>query len=224
MTAMNAKPSISEDNGVAALTAQDLNVYSIGISTGGVAEIRMAKAEPGRHIIATTIDEKGARFAAEQVKEQGFDSQIEVKLEDVSKPLLYADNYFDFVYARLVLHYLPKQDLQKALSELHRVLKSGGRMFVVVRSTECDDAKGPNTTYDPETCLTTHTKTDQQTGHAHTTIRYFHTEDSISGHLRDAGFNVQYAKPYAEQLYKDFMRTDLSDTVDHVIELVVDKP
>ncbi len=60
---MDIKASPSEDNGIAVLTDNDLEVLSVGISTGGVAEIRMAEKNPKRHVVATTIDEEGVSFA-----------------------------------------------------------------------------------------------------------------------------------------------------------------
>ena len=93
--------SISENNGVAALTDQDQKVYSVGISTAGLAEIHMVQANPNRHIIATTIDPEGAKFAKKRIEEVGFEGHIDIKTEDITKPLPYSDGYFDFVYARL---------------------------------------------------------------------------------------------------------------------------
>lgn len=149
---MIIKASQSEDNGIALLNDADLMIYSVGISTGGVAEVRMAEQNPRRHIIATTIDTKGAAFAKEQIAERGFSEQIEVKIEDVAQPLSYQDSYFDFIYARLVLHYLPRHDLQRALQELKRVLKPEGRLFVIVRSDMCADANTskPGIEYDDD--------------------------------------------------------------------------
>ena len=51
--------SISEKNGLELIGENDLNILSIGISTSGSAEIKMAKKNPSSKIIATTIDEKG---------------------------------------------------------------------------------------------------------------------------------------------------------------------
>src|SRR5690242_1918513 len=96
----NFPPSQSENNGLACLQEKDLKIYSVGISTGGVAEIRMAKNFPQRSIIATTLDHKGAVFARKHIEEGGMQKQIEVKLEDVAKVLAYSDASFDFVYAR----------------------------------------------------------------------------------------------------------------------------
>lgn len=177
---MDIKASISEDNGIAALTNDDLQVLSVGISTGGVAEIRMAEANPKRHIVATTIDQDGVTFAQKYIAEKHLEEQIETKIEDVAEPLPYTDAHFDFIYARLVLHYLPKDKLVTALAELHRVLKPGGRLFVVVRSTKCPDAMRADAHFDPATSLTSCTFADEKTGKTHSYSRYFHTENQLA--------------------------------------------
>ena len=220
---MDIQASTSEDHGIAALANEDLELYSVGISTGGVAEIRMAETNPSRHIVATTIDEEGVAFAQKFIHERNLSNQIEAKIEDVSQPLPYEDNRFDYVYARLVLHYLPKSALDKALGELHRILKPGRKLFVVVRSVDCPDAKDPNATYDPKTGLTTCVHTDAQTGKTHTSVRYFHSEGSIREHVEKAGFKVEYTKSYNERLFTDFMRTKLAPHDDNVVELVAIK-
>lgn len=48
----------------------------------------------------------------------------DLRVADLSQPLPYADGSFDDVVVSLVLHYL--QDWTAPLSELRRVLKSGG--------------------------------------------------------------------------------------------------
>lgn len=221
---MDIQASVSEDHGIALLTTRDTRVYSIGISTGGVAEIRMAQAEPRRHVIATTIDTKGIKFAKEYIAENHFDGQIEAKIEDVAEPLPYADRYFDYIYARLVLHYLSKDKLPAALAELYRVLKPGGTLFVVVRSTECPDARRQDAQYDPATSLTAYTFTNENSGEIFTHRRYFHTEQSISHYLTQAGFDIAHVTSYDEHLYVDFMRTIPSPRTDNVIEVLAAKP
>ena len=114
----NIHQSVSENNGIATLSDDDLQIYSVGISTGGIAEMRMAELNSQRMITATTIDVKGANFAKEHIEAKGLSSQVIVKIEDVSKTLPYEDDSFDFIYARLVFHYLPKIELIQALSEL----------------------------------------------------------------------------------------------------------
>jgi ubiquinone/menaquinone biosynthesis C-methylase UbiE len=183
----------------------------------------MAEANQKRHIVATTVDKEGAAFAQKFIQEKHLEHQIETKIEDVAAPLPYEDNHFDYIYARLVLHYLSKAKLDKALAELHRVLKPDGKLFVVVRSVNCPDAKAPNSTYDPETGLTTCVHTDEQTGKTHTSVRYFHSENSIREHVTKAGFTVKYIKSYDERLFTDFMRTKLAPHDDNVVELTATK-
>jgi ubiquinone/menaquinone biosynthesis C-methylase UbiE len=211
------KPSISESNGLAVLEEADQRIYSVGISTGGTAEMRMALSSKTRRIIATTIDEGGAAFAREEIEKAGLSGQIQVKLEDVAKPLPYADGYFDFVYARLVLHYLPKESLEQALGELHRVLKTRGRLFVAVRSAECFEVKCSSALYDPDTGMTTY----MSNGHSYS--RYFHSKDSIQNFLKSFNFSVQHVKMYDEQLCIDFQRTQPSACKDALIEVLASK-
>ena len=57
------KESISERNGINFLSKTDQLIYSVGISTGGQAEMKMAQEDPKRQIVAITIDQEGAEFA-----------------------------------------------------------------------------------------------------------------------------------------------------------------
>jgi predicted SAM-dependent methyltransferase len=122
-----------------------------------------------------------------------------------------------------VLHYLPEQELIKALFELHRILKPGGKLFAVVRSTKCPDALRNGSVFDPTTHLTTYTYTEKATGKKELQRRFFHTEQSISKYVHDAGFSIKYIKSYDEHLYVDFMRTIKSPELDNVIELLAVK-
>ncbi len=56
--------------------------------------------------------------------------ETDLRLHDLADPLPWDDATFDTVVASLVLHYLP--DWTGPLSELHRVLTSGGRLLVSV--------------------------------------------------------------------------------------------
>lgn len=209
--------SISENNGLAVITDRDHKIYSVGISTGGAAEIRMALDNPNRHIIATTLDSEGALFARKQVKEAGLSKQIEVKVEDVTKTLPYADACFDYIYARLVLHYLAKSDLHSALKELHRVLKKGGKIFTVVRSINCVEAKDNASILDIHTGLTTYCSNGTFYS------RHFHSEDSIQHYLKSSGFIIKHVNVYDEQLYSDFQRSKISSQIDTLIEVLSEK-
>lgn len=207
--------SKSENNGIACLSDQT-NIYSVGISTGGIAEMRMAKLQPHRRIVATTIDAEGAQFAQSIIEKEGLSHQINVKIEDVAKPLPYEAQFFDFIYARLVLHYLPKASLARSLAELYRILKKNGQIFVVVRSAECKEAKEA-ASFDPETGFSSFHS------HGNGYQRYFHTEQTIKSFLEGAGFSIHNIQTYEEQLCVDFMRKQPSSNIDVLIEVLASK-
>lgn len=209
--------SLSEDNGIAAILPEDKKIYSVGISTAGSAEIRMAQLGFERHIVATSIDPEGIEFARTAIEKAGLTAQIELKIEDVSEQLPYKAGTFDYIYARLILHYLPKAALEKTLSELHRVLKEGGRLFVVVRSVACKEVQDESATFDPNTHLTRYFSGGRSYA------RYFHSEESIQTALKSAGFLIQSVQSYEEQLCTDFARKIPSEQIDVLIETLVQK-
>jgi SAM-dependent methyltransferase len=211
--------SISEQNGIDRLRPQDLKIYSVGISTAGSAEIRMAEEHPNRQVVATTLDRHGAVLAKKEVAARGLEKQIEVKIEDVARPLPYPDGYFDFIYARLVLHYLDRARLVNALSELQRVLGRRGQLFVLVRSDACQEANSAEATLDQDTGLTS--CISPSSGERYQ--RYFHSEESIRTYLVEAGFEIASCRSYEEQLCVDFHRLQPSNQIDTLIEVCATK-
>lgn len=198
------KYSKSERRGLKLLTSSMKNILSIGISTGGSAEIKMAKKCPNAKIIATTIDEKGLEFSLEKIEE--YKEQIEVKLEDISKPMKYKDNTFDFIYARLVLHYLNKEELNNALKEIYRVLKPNGIFFIVARNKkEWEISKKEYVIeYDDKTNITTYYT---QWKKEKIEKRQFLSEEEIIEVLFKHKFKIKRKKSYKERLYTDYKRT-----------------
>ncbi|QQS20283.1 methyltransferase domain-containing protein [Candidatus Saccharibacteria bacterium] len=213
--------SPSEEFGLSLLRGTDCSVLSIGISTAGASEIRMAQKESGRHIIATTIDKTGAEQTIKTIASAGFSDQIEVRVEDIaSSELPYEAESFDFVYARLVLHYLTRQQLEIAIKNVSRIIRKTGVFYIVVRSTQCIEAKDPSSVFDPETCLTTYKTIDYP--HA-TAQRYFHSDGSISDVLQRHGFVVQSISHVSEALAPGFERDKLASHKDDLIQISASK-
>jgi len=208
LTELGAKPSMSEESGLSLIRPTDLSIFCPGISSGGFAEIRIALENPARKVVATTIDTKGLANAQENIMELGLNEAIDSRLEDLRSKFPYGESNFDFIYARLVLHYLSTSELDSVLQNFRHSLKPGGQLFIVVRSVK--NIEGKDYPYDPETKFT-----QEPWGQ-----RYFHTPESIVNHLSQAGFEVDYVKEYQEQLYSDFMRTKIVPVHDHVIELL----
>lgn len=218
------KPSISEKNGIQLVKDTFKNILSIGISTAGSAEIEMSKIAPDSHIIATTIDDDGLEFTKKIIKEKGLEKQIELKLEDISEKMPYNDETFDFVYARLVLHYLDNSKLEQALKEIKRVLKTNGLFYIVVRSRNEWEAKLEGATYDEKTGITKYPVYETLgTNNVKYLYRRLHTTDSLTEFLLKEKFNIKYVKEYKEECYKDYKRTEKVEFPNTIIECLVEK-
>lgn len=219
------KPSTSEEHGINLITEKDLNILSIGISTAGSAEIKMAEKNRNSHIIATTIDKEGLNYTKNIIEQYGLSDRIETKLEDISEKMPYNDEFFDFVYARLVLHYLDNENLTNALKEIKRVMKKHGRLYIVVRSRDEWEAKLEGASYDENTGITQYPKYDTLgTDNVEYLYRRLHTVDSLSSFLVAEGFDIKYIKEYKEQSYKDYKRTEKVKYPNSLIECLCEKP
>ncbi len=216
------KSSKSEKRFLKLLDKDVENILSIGISTGGSAEINMAKVCPKAQIVATTIDEKGLLFTKEQLEKYEENSRITAKIEDVSKKMPYKGNAFDVVYARLVLHYLTKGQLECALKEIHRILKPNGIFYIVARSKSEWELSKPEfiISYDKETNITTYY---EQWEKKIIRKRQFFTEDELKEILSSHGFKIESCKSYNEYLYTDYQRTIKSKKPNFLTEVVARK-
>lgn len=210
--------SISEKHGIELIAHDDLKIYSVGISTAGQAEIEMLKKNSKTHIIATTIDDQGLKCTKKRIDENGLSERIELKLEDVSEKLPYENETFDYIYARLVLHYLENCKLEGALKEIYRVLKTHGKLYVVVRGYDWETS-GNDVSYDEETGMTKYPIQDEF-GDKRYCYRRLHTEESIKHYLEKANFQIVYIKNYFEFLSKDYSRKEMNMKASKVIEVL----
>lgn len=208
------KFTVSELNGINLVKEDMKNILSVGISTNGNAEIEMLKRS-NAIIAATTIDKKGIEKTKEIVKENGFEDRIILKLEDVREKNLYEDNYFDFIYARLVLHYLSDKELVEVLKEFKRILKDNGLLYIVVRSDKCEEIKNGFISYDEETGMIEH-----KTFTGNIDKRRFHSYESITKAITEAELNIKSIKDYDEMLYADYERTIPVSVRNNLIEVI----
>lgn len=136
----------------------------------------------------------------------------------------YGDNTFDFIYARLVLHYLTKQQLEKALNEIYRVLKSGGKLFIVARNNKEWDLTKPKfiISYNEKTNMTTYY---EQWKYEVIRTRQFLSTQQLQEILISHGFKIERCKEYKEYLYTDYERTNKnkSSKPNYLTEVVVTK-
>lgn len=207
--------SISEKTGLQLIEPSFREILSIGISTAGYAEMKMASLAPQSRITATTLDRNGAELVEQMLLRAHLDDRITVKIEDIArtKPAQ-PGRPFDFVYARLILHYLAKDDLRKALKNIHDSMKVGSTLYVVVRSDKSPEAKQSTNVYDPITGLTTY----EVASKGKYATRYFHTKQSICDAMSAAGFIIESTKEYKESLSPNFDRSGMP-VINYVIEV-----
>lgn len=209
--------SISEVNGINLVNDNMKNILSVGISTNGNAELEMLNRCNGK-IIATTIDKDGIEKTRKIIIEKNLEERISLKLEDVREKGVYKDNYFDYIYARLVLHYLSDKELLDVLKEFKRILKDNGSIFIVVRSDKCDEIKDGFISYDEETGMTEHV-----TFTGRIDKRRFHSYESIKDAITSSGLNIKSIKDYDEKLYADYERTIPVTARNNLIEVICSK-
>lgn len=218
------KPSKSEKHGIDLIEPKHINILSVGISTAGAAEIEMAKKNTNSHIVATTIDKEGLNFTRRIIKKANLEDRIELKIEDVSEKLPYNNEHFDFIYARLVLHYLDNEKLQYALKEIKRILKKDGLFYIVVRSINEWEAKLEGSSYNEKTGLTKYPKYKTLgTDNVEYIERRLHSQKSLQKFLKQEEFKIEYIKEYEEQLYCDYKRTEKVKYPNTVIECLCKK-
>ncbi|HYE55992.1 MAG TPA: class I SAM-dependent methyltransferase [Chitinophagaceae bacterium] len=122
--------------------ATDVMLDMAGITTGhrvldvaagaGEQSIDTArKVGPSGYVLATDISPNILEFAHKMAKEAGINN-IETQVMD-GENLTLEDETFDAVISRVGLIYFPDQ--QKALQEMRRVLKPGGKVAAIVYST-----------------------------------------------------------------------------------------
>lgn len=122
--------------------ATDKMLEMAGITTGsrvldiaaGAGEQSIAaahKAGPSGYVLATDISPAILEFAQQMAEDEGLHN-IETKTMD-GENLTVPDESFDAVISRVGLIYFPDQ--QKALREMLRVLKPGGKIAAIVYST-----------------------------------------------------------------------------------------
>jgi ubiquinone/menaquinone biosynthesis C-methylase UbiE len=100
------------------------SILEIGCGSG-IDSLEFARC--GARVVSLDFTEAAARLTKELSREAGF--QVDVFRAD-AKNLIFADESFDCVYSYGVLHHIP--DIEQVLVEIHRVLKPGGKIMVML--------------------------------------------------------------------------------------------
>jgi ubiquinone/menaquinone biosynthesis C-methylase UbiE len=100
------------------------SVLEIGCGSG-IDSLEFARY--GAKVTAMDFTDNAVQLTRELAQEAGL--KVDVSRGDAKK-LIFADNSFDCVYSYGVLHHIP--DINRALSEIRRVLKPGGKLMAMI--------------------------------------------------------------------------------------------
>jgi ubiquinone/menaquinone biosynthesis C-methylase UbiE len=106
-------------------------VLDVGAGAGDSALLAARRVGPTGHVLATDISASMLEIAAESAEHEGLPN-LRTQVADAQQ-LDLAEDSFDAVISRNCLMLIP--DYRRALSEIRRVLKPGGRFAAIVYST-----------------------------------------------------------------------------------------
>jgi SAM-dependent methyltransferase len=106
-------------------------VLDLAAGAGGQTIAAARRVGPSGSVLATDISPAILAFAADAARAAGLEN-VEIREMD-GEALDLDDQSFDAVISRVGLIYFPDQ--QRALREIHRVLRPGGRLSAIVYST-----------------------------------------------------------------------------------------
>jgi len=104
----------------------------------GVGDHSARIGRHGLHCIGVDISETILENARENISRQGLEETVSFRSEQLEQ-LSFDDNHFDFVHCRGVLMHIP--DWERALGELCRVLKPGGKLIVIEANQSSIEAR-----------------------------------------------------------------------------------
>jgi len=113
-------------------------VLDIGCGTGALA-LLTARARPGADIVGLDPDPKALARARKKAARAGVSIRFDRGFADA---LPYPDASFDRVVSSMMLHHLEAGTKGKALAEMHRVLKPGGRLELLDFAGPDDEGQG----------------------------------------------------------------------------------
>ncbi|NQV40933.1 MAG: class I SAM-dependent methyltransferase [Candidatus Marinimicrobia bacterium] len=103
-------------------------VLDVGCGTGDQALIAKQTVGASGHVVGIDASPKMIQVALDKAAQMNLDISFQV---DLIEQIPFGDEYFDVVMNSLVMHHLPDELKIRAIDEIHRVLKPGGKVYFV---------------------------------------------------------------------------------------------
>jgi len=117
---------------------EDIRILDVCVGTANSA-IAVAKENPNTHITGIDLSKDMIAVAERKVKKQKI-SNISFQHMDATK-MVFSDNCFDVVMVSFGLHELGYDLMIKILHEINRILKKGGKLYIIDYEKENDSFK-----------------------------------------------------------------------------------
>ncbi len=127
-----------------------------------------------KEFVVTAVDYSNEAIKQFNATQKRYDIFITSFVKDISEPLPFENESFDYIYSRLGLVYFTYEEVKKIIIELNRILKSEGMVFLQLKSTN-DKLYGQGKEIEKDMY-------EDETGY----VRHF------------------YNREYAEEIFKDF--------------------
>lgn len=109
-----------------ARVAKDHRVLDLGCGTGTLT-LLIKQAHSEAQVTGLDGDPKALEIARDKVARSGLPITLD---EGLAFDLPYPDNSFDRVFSGLLFHHLTREDKERTLKEVYRVLRPGGELHV----------------------------------------------------------------------------------------------
>lgn len=88
-------------------------------------------AKKGFNVYGFDISENGVKISKDWLKKESLNAKF--KIGSIYEKLPYKDKFFDAVISTNTIHHEKIENIRKAISEMRRILKPGGLIFITVR-------------------------------------------------------------------------------------------
>lgn len=147
----------------------------------------------GLHVTALDFSDSGI----EKLETNDTKKSIECINQDI-KDINFSDDFFDAIYAHLVLHYFTDLELGEIIKKLHKTLKKGGYIFIKCKSTK-DPLYGIGKKKEDNMFFYKHWRHFFSSSYMKEKLKNFHVLDIAESKTSEYGFHSAFIEAIAKK-------------------------